>query len=126
MTDWQPIELLPENRIDHRPEQPESPGIWWRYHSYCEVRNKERKHDSAQIYIQPYTIIRETEASVWIDRYDGAVRIQKDWNRKWAYPTKAEAWAAWTRRWHWRKKFHEQEARRIVVLEMTMKGTGND
>jgi len=61
-----------------------------------------------------------------VERDTGTVRIQRDWNRKWAYPTKAEALAAWNRRFLWRKKFHEYEARRIAVLEITMKEADHD
>lgn len=110
--------------VDHSPAAPEHPGVWWRYSSYVSLASAAVGGDRPFVSVEGYKVIRETEKSVWLDVWGVTKRVQRDWGRKYAYPTKDEAWRAWKERFRWRKIFHQQEARRIAALEALLAEQG--
>lgn len=111
--------IEPDNRVEHTSECPEGPSLWWRYDAFA-VLGDSPSEDYVSIRPYPYRVVRETEKSVWVDNHSEIKRIQRDWKRKWAHPTKAEAREAYKRRLRWRKIYNELEARRIAVIERAL------
>lgn len=114
------------NLVSHkgiRPSCDPDALVWWRYLALVRLGDTPAT-DCASIMPLGYEVVRETEASVWVDVYGHHRRIGRDWGRKWAYPTIEEAWAGWRRRFRWRQKFHAMEARRIETLKELLNNEG--
>lgn len=104
------MELKPLHRVDWRPDDPEGVGIFWRFYGVLDEWADEPK---ARIWLEKWKALRATPRGVWIvSEYSSLTPEWSEWaerwrlerlerekklvqtkaRRKWAYPTKAEAW----------------------------------
>lgn len=118
----------PEKRV-HGDQYPDHPMEWfWRVESMCVFMHK-TMHPS--IHFERYALYRHTPQGVWVVPYDMRnahfpfehrqcealkrfVLIHSD--RKFAYPTKAEAWRSFCIRQKWRIRHAENALERAYAV----------
>ena len=106
------IKLLPN--VDWREDLEESPDFYWRFWANME---------GDYLHVERYRVEYHTPHGVVLAN---GKRVQHDWKKKWAYPTKAEAWeafkirvGAWRRHW-------ETEGRRLSNIAEAIKQESAD
>lgn len=102
----------------------ESPDKYWRFNSFVDFESPFQSRPIANIKIGMWTVLRHTPKGVWI-----APPFSNKWNeeklkrlvihdtkKKYAYPTKAEAWESYCIRQMRRNQHHQIEGERLSVL----------
>lgn len=126
--------------IDHREHYPEKDGVFWRYESCCTF--SEAGDVYASIFITVWIKAADTPRGCWVIPANQRYMLRNDkWRklnrrdrkliiigtrRRWAYPTKAEAWTSFRRRLSWREAHWNTEGRRIAALKELVEQEGNN
>lgn len=72
--------------------------VWYRYID-------ERGTNGPLIYELKFKVISQTDKTVLIDYYGTEKRVLKNARKRFAYPTKAEAWESYGKRKEWQKRY---------------------
>ena len=73
------------------------------------------------LFIEPWTIQKQTPKGVWVERYGERHLCLHDARKKWAYPTKAEAWESFRIRTNWRIKHCRRALENALAVEAKLK-----
>lgn len=83
------------------------PEIWYRYADETWNEGYEKKHAIA---LREYVVLRHTKHTVVLDlKYGGTKRVLKNARRRFAYPTKALAFASYVKRKEWQLRHLEYQ-----------------
>ena len=122
--------------VNWRCDKPEKPGVWWRFESSVYWRESPRHGPVVSIYATRWLTLRDTPQGAWlvdeycniglydlpeegrdrweratIDAIESSKKLVQNWaKKKWAYPTKDEAWKSFKIRQYHR----EHHARRAL------------
>lgn len=121
-TDDQLISIEPVEQVDWRSEIPENPERYWRFTAFVDFWGAD---PIANIYAECWPIIRHTSKGVWLKHpfasihhpEDGKKLVIHSTHKKWAYPTKKEAWNSFCIRLHYREMHWNREGERIAKLK---------
>lgn len=112
--------IEPIERVDWRAEMPEREDRYWRFHGFVDFWGAD---PVGSIYPECWRVLRHTPKGVWlaapftwnVERHKKLVIHSA--RKKWAYPTKKEAWDSYCIRLEWREKYWSQEGERIAKLK---------
>lgn len=121
-TDDQLLSIEPIEGVDWRHELPEGPDYYWRFHGFVDFWGAD---PVGSICVERWTVLRRTPKGVWLrhpfsydfDVESGKKLVIHDTNRKWAYPTKKEAWESFKIRLMRREQHWDREGERIAALK---------
>jgi len=95
---------------------PDHPDVYWRVQAFCTFRER---MDLPTVHLEFYQwrVQKRTPKGAWVVS-DGDRHLVLDASRKkWAYPTKTEAWDSFKIRLRWRANYHRNEGRRIEAIK---------
>lgn len=121
-TDFDNLTFEPVEGVDWRERIPESPDTYWRFHGLVDFWGAD---PIGSIKAEAWRVLRHTPRGVWL-----APEFSNKWNeesckklvihntnKKWAYPTKKEAWDSFCIRLNRREGYWKQEGERIHKLK---------
>ena len=104
--------------VDWREDYPEDPEkVYWRFEAYTYWSNEQA---FATISCHPWEIVKPTPKGVWVERYGPRKLVLHSSHKKWAYPTKQEAWESFLIRLKWRRRHQEKALESTRVVETTV------
>jgi len=120
--DFDGVSFQAEEKVYWRPEQPESPDVYWRFHGFVDFWCAD---PIGSINIEPWRVLRRTPKGAWIvppfsnkwNEESCKKLVIDSTNKKWAYPTKKEAWDSFCIRLVRREQHWDREGERITALK---------
>lgn len=120
--------VKPVQAVDWREGVPESPDRYWRFRGYVDFESPFQEFPIASIIIEKWDVLRRTPKGVWVTppfsnkwcwESDKKLVIN-DTRKKFAYPTKKEAWESYCIRQHRRRGYWEAEGSRLEALDAVL------
>jgi len=95
---------------------PDNDDSHWRVEAMCHfVAGAELPVVHMEFY--RWNILKRTAKGAWVERYGQEKFVLNDGRKKWAYPTKSDAWDSYRHRQKWRASYHHNEGRRIEAIK---------